>query len=295
MSDQTALLVRAAPVLFVLLWSTGWVTARFAVDHADPLTFLAVRHALTALALAAVAVALRAPWPRGPHAIAHALACGVLLNALYLGGVWWAIGQGMPAGVSGLISAVQPLLTALLAPWLMAETIRTRQWLGIACGTLGIGLVLQPKLAGIDAEGLATVALPLAVNVLGMVAATLGTFYQKRFIPTGHPMTTQTLQFAAALAVTLPVAWLVEPMRFVLDGPTIAAMTWAVLVTSIGANTLLLVLLRRGAVSRTAALLYLMPPMVALQAWIGFGETLTPVQLAGMAITVLGVALVTRG
>ncbi len=295
MSDQTALLVRAAPVLFVLLWSTGWVTARFAVDHADPLTFLAVRHALTALALAAIAVALRAPWPRGPRAVAHALACGVLLNALYLGGVWWAIGQGVPAGVSGLISAVQPLLTALLAPWLMAETIRTRQWLGIACGTLGIGLVLQPKLADVDAEGLAAVALPLAVNVLGMVAATLGTFYQKRFIPTGHPMTTQTLQFAAALAVTLPVAWLVEPMRFMLDGPTIAAMTWAVLVTSIGANTLLLVLLRRGAVSRTAALLYLMPPMVALQAWIGFGETLTPMQLAGMAITVLGVALVTRG
>lgn len=295
MSDQTSFLVRVTPILFVLLWSSGWVTARFSVDHADPLTFLAVRHALTAAALAAIAVVLRAPWPRGPRHVAHALACGVLLNALYLGGVWWAIGQGVPAGISGLISAVQPLLTALLAPWLMAETIRPRQWLGIACGMLGIGLVLQPQLAGVDAAGLAAVALPLLVNGLGMVAATLGTFYQKRFIPTGHPMTTQTLQFTAAFAVTLPVAWLVEPMRFALNGATIAAMSWAVLVTSIGANTLLLVLLRRGAVSRTAALLYLMPPMVALQAWLGFGETLAPVQIAGMAITVLGVALVTRG
>lgn len=295
MSDQTSFLVRVTPILFVLLWSSGWVTARFSVDHADPLTFLAVRHALTALALAAIAVVLRAPWPRGPRAVGHALACGVLLNALYLGGVWWAIGQGVPAGISGLISAVQPLLTALLAPWLMAETIRPRQWLGIACGMLGIGLVLQPQLASVDAAGLAAVALPLLVNGLGMVAATLGTFYQKRFIPTGHPMTTQTLQFTAAFAVTLPVAWLLEPMRFALNGATIAAMSWAVLVTSIGANTLLLVLLRRGAVSRTAALLYLMPPMVALQAWLGFGETLAPVQIAGMAITVLGVALVTRG
>ena len=234
------------------------------------------------------------PWPRTPRHIVHALACGVLLNALYLGGVWWAIGQGVPAGISGLISAVQPLLTALLAPWLMAETIKARQWLGIACGTLGIGLVLQPKLAAVDASGLGGVALPLLLNALGMVAATLGTFYQKRFIPTGHPMTTQTVQFVAAFALTLPAAWLLEPMRFDVNGATIAAMGWAVLVTSIGANTLLLVLLRRGAVSRTAALLYLMPPMVALQAWIGFGETLTPVQLIGMGITVLGVALVTR-
>jgi drug/metabolite transporter (DMT)-like permease len=293
-SDQAALLVRLTPIVFVLLWSSGWVTARFATDHADPLTFLAVRHALTAVALAAIAVALQAPWPRSPRHIAHALVCGVFLNALYLGGVWWAIGEGVPAGISGLIAAIQPLLTALLAPWLMAETIRARQWLGIALGTLGIALVLQPKLAAVDAAALGTVVVPLLVNALGMVAATLGTFYQKRFIPTGHPMTTQTLQFGAAFAVTLPVAWLIEPMRFALNGATIAAMTWAVLVTSIAANTLLLLLLRRGAVSRTAALLYLMPPMVALQAWIGFGETLGPVQLVGMAITVLGVALVTR-
>jgi drug/metabolite transporter (DMT)-like permease len=293
-SDSAALLVRLTPIVFVLLWSSGWVTARFATDHADPLTFLAIRHALTAAALAAIAIALRAPWPRSPRHIAHALICGLFLNALYLGGVWWAIGEGVPAGISGLISAIQPLLTALLAPWLMAETIRARQWLGIALGTIGIGLVLQPKLAAVDAAQLGAVGIPLAVNALGMVAATLGTFYQKRFIPTGHPMTTQTLQFTAAFAVTLPVAWLIEPMHFAVNGATIAAMTWAVLVTSIAANTLLLVLLRRGAVSRTAALLYLMPPMVALQAWIGFGETLVPVQMLGMAITVIGVALVTR-
>jgi len=293
-TDSAALLVRLTPIVFVLLWSSGWVTARFATDYADPLTFLAIRHALTAVALAGIAVALRAPWPRSARQVTHALICGVFLNALYLGGVWWAIGAGVPAGVSGLISAIQPLLTALLAPWLLGETIRARQWLGIVLGTIGIVLVLQPKLAAVDSGRLAAIGLPLLVNALGMVAATLGTFYQKRFIPTGHPMTTQTLQFTAAFALTLPAAWLIEPMRFEWNGATIAAMTWAVLVTSIAANTLLLVLLRRGALSRTAALLYLMPPMVALQAWIGFGETLVPAQMLGMAITVVGVALVTR-
>ena len=192
------MLDRLAPVVFVLLWSTGWTTARFATDHADPLTFLALRHGLTALALAALATAIGAPWPRSRAEALHGLACGVLLNAIYLGGVWWAIGQGVPAGISGLIAALQPLLTAVLAPWLVAETLGRRQWLGIALGFAGIALVLWPKLAAVEAAALAVVVLPLAVNAGGMLSATLGTFYQKRFLPTGHPLTTQTFQFAAA-------------------------------------------------------------------------------------------------
>jgi drug/metabolite transporter (DMT)-like permease len=294
MRAPDAMLDRAMPVVFVLLWSTGWITARYATDHADPLTFLTWRHALTALALAAIALAIGAPWPRGARAVAHALACGVLLNAVYLGGVWWAIGQGVPAGVSGLIAALQPILTAMLAPWLVAERVTARQWMGVLLGFAGIALVLQPRLAAGDADALAGAALPLAINALGMVSATLGTFYQKRFIPTGHPMSTQALQFLAAGLVTLPVAWVCEPMRLDWTAETTGAMVWAVLATSIGANTLLLVLIRRGAVARIAALLYLMPPLVALQAWIGFGETLVAAQLAGMALAVGGVALVTR-
>jgi drug/metabolite transporter (DMT)-like permease len=288
------MLDRLAPVVFVLLWSTGWTTARFATDHADPLTFLALRHGLTALALAGLATAIGASWPRSRAEALHGLACGVLLNAIYLGGVWWAIGQGVPAGISGLIAALQPLLTAVLAPWLVAETLGRRQWLGIALGFAGIALVLWPKLAAVEAAALSAAVLPLAVNAAGMLSATLGTFYQKRFLPTGHPLTTQTFQFAAACAVTLPAAWLLEPMRLDATWQTAAAMTWAVLGTSIAANTLLLVMIRRGAVARTAALLYLMPPLVALQAWMAFDETLGGAQLGGMALAVLGVALVTR-
>lgn len=288
------MLDRLVPVLFVLLWSTGWTTARFASDHADPLTFLALRHGLTAIALAGMAVAIGAPWPRSPREMGHGLACGVLLNAIYLGGVWWAIGQGVPAGISGLIAALQPILTAIFAPWLIGETIARRQWLGIALGFCGIALVLWPKLAAIEGAALAAAILPLGVNAAGMLSATLGTFYQKRYLPTGHPLTTQTFQFAAACAVTLPAAWALEPMRLDASWQAAAAMTWAVLGTSIAANTLLLVMIRRGAVARTAALLYLMPPLVALQAWAAFGEHLDAVQLGGMAVAVLGVALVTR-
>lgn len=288
------MLDRLVPVLFVLLWSTGWTTARFASDHADPLTFLALRHGLTAIALAGMAAAIGAPWPRSAREMGHGLACGVLLNAVYLGGVWWAIGQGVPAGISGLIAALQPILTAIFAPWLIGETIMRRQWLGIALGFCGIGLVLWPKLAAIEGAALAAAILPLAVNAAGMLSATLGTFYQKRYLPTGHPLTTQTFQFAAACAVTLPAAWALEPMRLDASWQAAAAMTWAVLGTSIAANTLLLVMIRRGAVARTAALLYLMPPLVAVQAWLAFGERLQAVQLCGMAVAVLGVALVTR-
>lgn len=288
------MLDRVVPVLFVLLWSTGWTTARFASDHADPLTFLAVRHGLTAIALAGMAAAIGAPWPRSLREMGHGLACGVLLNAVYLGGVWWAIGQGVPAGISGLIAALQPILTAIFAPWLIGETIARRQWLGIALGFCGIALVLWPKLAAIEGAALAAAILPLGVNAAGMLSATLGTFYQKRYLPTGHPLTTQTFQFAAACAVTLPAAWALEPMRLDASWQAAVAMTWAVLGTSIAANTLLLVMIRRGAIARTAALLYLMPPLVALQAWAAFGENLDAVQLGGMAVAVLGVALVTR-
>jgi drug/metabolite transporter (DMT)-like permease len=285
---------RLVPVLFVLLWSTGWTTARFASDHADPLTFLALRHGLTALGLAALAAALGAPWPGTWRERGHGALCGVLLNALYLGGVWWAIGQGVPAGISGLIAALQPILTALLAPWLIGEAILRRHWAGIGLGFCGIALVLWPKLAAMSGLAPGAALLPLAVNAAAMLSATLGTFYQKRFLPTGHPLTTQTFQFAAACAVTLPLAWALEPMRLDPVWQTAAAMTWAVLGTSIAANTLLLVMIRRGTVARTAALLYLVPPLVALQAWLGFGEELGGVQVAGMAIAVLGVALVTR-
>lgn len=289
---MTTFLTRFAPSLFALLWSTGWISARFGADHADPLTFLSFRHAFSAIALAALGVLLGARWPRTAPEIGHAVACGLLLNAVYLAGVWWAIAHGVPAGVSGLIAALQPILTALLAPALVGERIGRAQWTGVALGFAGIGLVLWPKLA--DAGDLAAVATPIAINVAGMLAVTLGAFYQKRFLARSDLIATQTLQFTGAFLFTLPLALAVESFRIEWNAIIVATMAWSVLGMSIGANCLLLLLIRHGAVSRAAALMYLMPPLVAVEAFLLFDERLSTFQLAGMAVTVVGVALAMR-
>jgi drug/metabolite transporter (DMT)-like permease len=293
MTDNS-FLIRIAPALFVLIWSTGWISARAAAPYCDPLTFLTIRYTLAAIALAVFAVLAGATWPRRVADVGHGVVSGVLLHAIYLGGVWWAIAHGLPTGVSGVIAAVQPILTALLAPRLAGETISRTQWMGIGLGFAGIALVLQPKLAGMTTETLGAVTGPLLVNLVAMIAVTFGTFYQKRFIPTGDLRTMTFLQYVGAALVTLPVAFLLEPMRMTWNVPVILTMAWAVLGLSIGAILLWLMLIRRGAVSRAAALVYLVPPTVAFEAFILFGESLQPLQLVGMAVTASGVALAVR-
>lgn len=293
MPGRSTLLLTLAPGLFVLIWSTGWISARFAAPYADPLTFLSVRYALAGALLAVLCVASGAVWPRG-KAAAHAALSGVLLHAIYLGGVWWAISKGLPAGISGLIAAVQPILTAFLAPRLAGETIPLRHWLGIVLGFGGILMVLGPKLAGLSGAALSSQLMPLGVNVVAMISVTLGTFYQKRFIAAGDLRAVTVLQYAGALAITLPIAWLTEPMRIAWNLSMVLNMAWAVLALSIGAIGLLLMLIRQGAVSRAAALIYLVPPTVALEAFLLFGETLNGLQMVGMAVTAFGVALAVR-
>ena len=293
MPGRSTLLLTLAPGLFVLIWSTGWISARFAAPYADPLTFLSVRYALAGALLAVLCVASGVVWPRG-KAAAHAALSGVLLHAIYLGGVWWAISKGLPAGISGLIAAVQPILTAFLAPRLAGETIPLRHWLGIVLGFGGILMVLGPKLAGLSGAALSSQLVPLGINVVAMISVTLGTFYQKRFIAAGDLRAVTVLQYAGALAITLPIAWLTEPMRIAWNLSMVLNMAWAVLALSIGAIGLLLMLIRQGAVSRAAALIYLVPPTVALEAFLLFGETLNGLQMVGMAVTAFGVALAVR-
>lgn len=293
MIDRSGLLLRATPAAFVLIWSTGWIAARFAADYGDPLTFLAIRFGLAGIGLFLFALVVSAPWPRG-RAAWHAVASGILLHAGYLGGVWWAVKQGVPAVISGLLAALQPILTALLAPALLGERLSPLRMLGIATGFIGVLLVLAPKLAGAPWGELGGILLPLAVNTVGMLSVTLGTFYQKRFLPTGDLRTVTALQYAGATAAVLPVAAMIEPMRMEWTLVSAAVMAWSVVAISFGAIGLLLLLIRRGAVSRAAALIYLVPPAVAVQGWFFFGETLSAIQLAGMAVAVFGVALTTR-
>lgn len=285
---------RTAPALFVFLWSTGWIVARYSAEYADPLTFLSARYACAGAVLFLYALIAGGRWPARPSDFVHAAFSGVLLHAIYLGGVWIAIAQGVPASISALLAALQPILTAALAPILLRERIGAKQWLGIVLGFIGIIVVLSPKLAGVAPGQLGAVAMPLLINIIAMLAVTAGTFYQKRYIHSGDLRTVTILQYAGAIAVTLPVAYLIEPMRLEVNATTILIMLWSVLAISIGAIALLLLLIRRGEVSRAAQLIYLVPPTAAAQAYLLFGEQLTPLQLAGMALTVIGVALASR-
>lgn len=291
---SSPLFMRIVPLIFTLLWSSGWVVAGYSAFYADPLTFLLVRYACAALLIAAIAVAMGASWPQGRRAWLDCVVTGVLLHAAYLGGVWWAVRHGLPAGISGLIAGLQPILTALFAPALVGERISAIRWLGILCGFVGIALVLEPKLAGVEPAALWAVLIPVVINVAGMFAVTLGTFYQKARIVTGDLRTVTAVQYLAAFAVTLPFAFVLEPMRIEWNLTMVLVLAWSVLALSLGGIGLYLMMIRRGAVSRISTFLYLVPALVAVEAWILFGEALTWVQILGMAVTILGVVLATR-
>jgi drug/metabolite transporter (DMT)-like permease len=288
------MLTTLAPILFPLIWSTGWIVARYTVDFADPLAFLCVRYVCAGAALAVFALASGAQWPRSRMEWTHALVSGVLLHAIYLGGVWWAIQHGVPASVSALIAASQPIMTAFLAPALVGERIGLARWTGVLIGFTGICLVLAPKLIGLDTAQLRAALTPIGINFVAMIGVTAGTFYQKRYIHSGDLRTVAVLQYVGALAAGLPLALLFGDMHIDWTPTAWAVLAWSVFGLSIGGIALLLLLIRRGEVSRSAQLIFLVPALAALQAHYLFGETLTFVQIVGMALTVCGVAIASR-
>lgn len=285
--------LRAMPLVFTFLWSTGWVVAGYSARYADALTFLVVRFSSAAVIMALIALALGAPWPRDWRRLRDAAVSGILLHGIYLGGVWWAVRHGLPAGISGLIAGLQPVLTALFAPALVGERISGIRWVGILCGFAGIALVLQPQLAGVAPAALWGVLVPILINVVGMFSVTFGSFYQKAHV-SGDLRTVTAIQYVAAALIVLPFAMVFEPMRIEWNLTMLLVLAWSVLVLSLGGIGLYFFMIRRGEVSRIATFLYLVPALVAVEAWILFGETLTPLQIGGMAVTVLGVALASR-
>ncbi len=290
-SPATSLALQWAPAVFVLLWSTGFIGARLGMPDAEPFTFLAVRFAIAGLILLAVAVAMGAPWPRGWRAMAASVAAGALIHGVYLGGVFWAISQGMPAGVSALIVALQPLLTALIAAPVLGERIERSHWAGLAVGLAGLALVLGPKL---EWGGTGITPATISASLLAVFAIALGSVGQKRFSADADLRTGTCLQYLGGFLVVLLGAVVSERFRIEPTPAVIVAMVWLVFALSIGAVSFYMLLLRHGAVAQVATLFYLVPPVTALVAWAMFGETLTFVQIAGMGVTVAGVALATR-
>ncbi len=290
MSAASAPDSRALEVLswsFVLIWASGFIVAGLALPHADPLTFLSVRYMLSITIFGVASFALGAAWPREWRSWRDAMVAGFLLHGGYLGGVFWAIAHGMPPGLTALVTGLHPVLTAVLAVPLLGEHVGPKQWVGIALGFVGVGLVVAPAVVRVDA-----VPMPALAAAFGATLTfTLGNLWQKHSQPRMDLRVNATIQFIGALVLTAPLALLLEAGRFDHTPALWGAMAWAVLVLSVGAISLLLLLLKRGAASKVAPLLYLAPPVAAILAVPLFGETLQPVQIAGTLLTVAGALL----
>ena len=281
----------AMPFVFVLIWSTGFVVAKFGLPYAPPLTFLVLRFLGVIVVLLPIVLLTRAPWPAG-HAY-HIAVAGVLVQAGYLAGVWCAIKLGMPAGLSALIVGLQPILTAFAAP-LVGEKVRGRQWIGLLFGIAGVGLVVANKIT------LAGLSWPsIALCLFALLSITVGTLYQKRFCPSFDLRTGARIQFVASMVTLLPFAVVFEDLGFSLAHVEwsvrfVGALLWSVLALSIGAIFLLFALIRKSAATQVTSLLYLTPPTTALMAWLMFREAFSTIAVLGMLLAVIGVALVVR-
>lgn len=283
---------RFYPLLFVGLWSTGFIGAKFGLPDAEPLTFLSIRYLAVLALMAGIAWLTKAPWPRTAKAWLHIGVSGLLIHAVYLGGVFTAIAHGLPAGVTALVVGLQPVLTALGAGLLLHEQVPPRQWVGLGLGFVGVGMVVAHKVVGaVPGTGWAPLLIPAVVALLGITA---GTLYQKRYCPAFDLRTGSVIQFLPSLAVTALVAGATETMQVRWTPAFAFALGWLVFVLSLGAVSLLNLLIRRGSAVNVASLFYLTPPATALVAWALFGETLTGLSLVGMVVAVYGVWLARR-
>ena len=287
--ERRAGLLLAMPLVFVLIWSTGFIVARYGMPHAPPMAFLSWRYALSVLVFLVWIRLSGAAWPADRWQWLHLAVVGLGVHAGYLGGVWAAVKGGMGAGTSALIVGLQPVLTALWVSAMATERrITPRQWLGLTLGLAGLLLVVSRRLG----QGEVTAA-NLSLAVMALLSITAGTLYQKRFVKPCDVRTANTVQLMAAFAVTAPLA-LWEPGRFDMHPELLGAMAWSVLVLTLGGSSLLYLLIQRGAATAVTSLMYLVPPCTAVLAWILFGEQLTAPVLGGLALTALGVWLVMR-
>lgn len=288
------LLVRAMPAVFVLIWSTGFIVARYGMPHAPPMKFLALRYALSVGCFVAWAFLARAAWPANRAQAGHLAVTGILMHAGYLGGVWAAVKDGMGAGLAALLVSLQPVLTAF---WVSGRggDVGRRQWLGLGLGLAGLLLVVWQKLGMGEVH-----ARNLTFAGVALLSITAGTLYQKHFVQPCDVRTANLVQLAAAFAVTLPLALMeAEAMRWTTESGAVnaelaGAMAWSVLGLTLGGSSLLYLLIQRGAATSVTSLMYLVPPTTALMAWVLFGEPITVLIVTGVALTAVGVSLVVR-
>ncbi len=283
------------PLVFVLIWSTGFIVARYGMPHAPPLGFLVWRYVLSILCFLPWILWAGVQWPATRGQWRHLAVTGVLMHAGYLGGVWAAVKAGMGSGLVALIVGLQPVLTAM---WLSSRGSRIsgRQWAGLLLGFAGLLLVVSRKFG----QGGEANVHNLVLAVIALMSITAGTLYQKHFVAPCDVRSANAVQLIAALLVTLPLALLeTESVRWIAESGApnwelVAAMAWSVLGLTLGGSSLLYLLIQRGAATSVTSLLYLVPPTTALMAWLLFAEPITLLTIAGTALTALGVSLVVR-
>jgi drug/metabolite transporter (DMT)-like permease len=285
-----SLMTRAAPALFVLLWSSAFVGAKYGMPFIEPLTFMCLRFTLVTAIFLGLSLIFQASWPRSWAEVGHIAFVGLLVQALYLSGTFIALSRGAPAGLVALILGLQPVLTVLIVSALPGGRVSILQCLGVALGFAGLILVLWNKLDLGEVDNIAIILV-----VIGVCLITIGTLYQGRFCAGMDMLSGNVIQAAVAMVVTGLGAWSLEEMRIDWDDRLILSLGWMVIVVSLGAHTLLLFLLRSNQATKVASLFYLTPPTVAVMAYFMFDERLTAMALAGMAVTVVGVAMVVRG
>jgi len=283
--------VRSMPIVFVLIWSTGFIVARYGMPHSPPFKFLALRFALSILCFLPWIWLSAVRWPAGGRQWLHLAVTGILMHAFYLGGVWAAVKAGMGSGVSALIVGLQPVLTAV---WLSSTggQVSRRQWLGLVLGFAGLMMVVSRKLgAGSPTDHVDVLNLSLIIAAL--MSITIGTLYQKRHVAACDVRSANVVQLGAALVVTLPMA-LLESESMAWGGELVGAMAWSVLALTLGGSSLLYLLIQRGAATAVTSLLYMVPPCTAIMAWVLFDEPITALTVLGTALTAFGVSLVVR-
>jgi drug/metabolite transporter (DMT)-like permease len=279
----------ALPAVFVVLWSTGFIGSKMGAPYSEPFTFLAIRFVAAALIMTAIGLIFRVSWPNTLPRIGHAIVVGLLVHGVYLGGVFWAIDGGVPAGVAALIVSLQPILAGLAARSVLGEHVSMKRWLGLMLGFLGVALVVWQQLDFSTADRIGFV-----ICILSMLALAAGAIYQKKYCTGEDLRSHQSIQLAAAAGFMIILSYVFEAQIVVWHPSFILALGWLVLVMSIGTFTLLYALIRRGAAAQVSSLFYLVPPSTALMAWFLFDETLSMLALAGMVVTVVGVALATK-
>jgi drug/metabolite transporter (DMT)-like permease len=276
--------------LFVLLWATGFVTAKYGLPYAPPLTFLLYRFLLVAALMALVCLAVRVRWPREPREYLDIAVAAWLMHGVYLGGVFIAISRGMPAGTAAVLVGLQPIVTVFLARAWLRERVVPRQWLGLALGLVGVWLIVQHKIS-LDVDRWAMISI-----VAALFGISVGTIWQKRHASHVDMRAGAVIQFSACAIVFAPLALVVESSAAVRwTGEFVLALAWSVLVLSVGAISLLYWLLKHGAASGVASLFYLVPPVTAVMAFFMFGERLDALAIAGMLVVMIAVWLARPG